>query len=111
MVALRELRARPAITKLRIEVHTDSMGSAAANERLSAERALSVARWFVVQGIGCRRLVAVGFGETRPLASNSTEDGRRQNRRTELHIAALNGRPVEKMPLDGGGRVAGDPCR
>ncbi|MCC6525687.1 MAG: OmpA family protein [Polyangiaceae bacterium] len=109
--ALAKLRARADITLLRVEVHSDSMGSEAMNQSLTEQRSLSVARWLVAHGIACRRLVPVGFGETRPIADNATEAGRAQNRRTELHVAALHGRPVGGMPIDGGGKVAGDPCR
>ncbi|MBI4957554.1 MAG: OmpA family protein, partial [Myxococcales bacterium] len=110
-VALAKLRARADITLLRIEVHSDSMGSEVMNQSLTEQRSLSVARWLVAHGTACRRLLPVGFGETRPIADNATEAGRAQNRRTELHVAALHGRPVGGMPIDGGGKVAGDPCR
>ena len=49
------------------------------------------------------RLVAVGFGAERPIADNSTAEGRAQNRRTEFKIAAVNGNPYRGVPLDGGG--------
>jgi OmpA-OmpF porin, OOP family len=107
---VRQLRAKPAITLLRIEVHSDSAGGAASNQLLTEQRALTVARWLVARGVRCRRLLPVGFGETKPIADNRTAAGRALNRRTELHVAALNGRPLNGRAVDGGGRVAGDPC-
>jgi OOP family OmpA-OmpF porin len=67
-----------------IEGHTDSIGSDAYNQALSVQRAEAVYRYLVNAGIDPERLRAVGFGETRPVASNDTESGRAQNRRVEL---------------------------
>jgi OOP family OmpA-OmpF porin len=105
------LRAKPDVTLLRVEVHSDSMGDDVANQLLSERRALTVARFLVAKGIDCRRLIAVGFGETRPIAPNTTAEGRAMNRRTTFAIAALRGRPVAGMPVDGGGKIGGDACR
>ena len=104
-------KARRDITLLRIEVHTDSTGADQANQAMSEQRALAVARWFVARGTDCKRLIPVGFGESKPLGDNTTPAGRAQNRRTTFHVAALRGRPIGGAPVDGGGRVAGDPCR
>lgn len=104
------LAARPAITLLRIEVHTDARGSSAHNVRLSGERALAIARWLVAAGVDCLRLIPVGFGETRPIAAGDTAEGRAMNRRTVFVNAALKGKPIGGMPVDGGGIVGGDPC-
>ena len=105
------LDAKPYITLLRIEVHSDAQGNAQFNQALTEKRALSVARALVGRGISCNRLIPVGFGETKPIAPNSTAEGRVQNRRTVFVNAALRGRPIGGMPVDGGGKVAGDPCR
>ncbi len=70
--------------KLRIEGHTDNVGAAAANKVLSQKRAETVRAWLVGQGIAADRLTAQGFGDTKPVADNSTEDGRAKNRRVEL---------------------------
>lgn len=104
------LNQRKDVTLLRIEGHTDSDGDDASNQLLSERRAMSVARWLVAKGHDCKRLIAVGFGETKPVADNSTPDGKAQNRRTSFFIAAINGKAVDGAPVDGGGKVAGDPC-
>jgi len=70
--------------KLRIEGHTDNQGQAAANQGLSEKRAQAVLGWLVANGVEMSRLTAKGFGQTKPIADNSTEDGRAKNRRVEL---------------------------
>ena len=69
------------------EGHTDSKGTDAYNQRLSERRAKSVKDYLVRGGIPASRIRTVGYGESRPVASNDTEDGRAQNRRVELRIA------------------------
>jgi outer membrane protein OmpA-like peptidoglycan-associated protein len=75
-------------TTIRVEVagHTDNIGSDAYNQQLSQRRAKSVVDYFVSQGVSVDRLKAVGYGKTKPVASNKTEEGRAENRRVELHI-------------------------
>lgn len=70
--------------KLRIEGHTDNVGTAKKNQALSLARAQSVAAALVLQGVAKDRLVAVGMGDTKPLADNASPDGRAKNRRVEL---------------------------
>jgi outer membrane protein OmpA-like peptidoglycan-associated protein len=72
---------------LRVEGHTDSTGSPDYNQRLSERRAQSVRDFLAQQGIDGRRMVAVGYGLTRPVADNSTREGRAKNRRVEIVIA------------------------
>jgi outer membrane protein OmpA-like peptidoglycan-associated protein len=74
-------------TVLVVEGHTDSTGSAAHNKKLSEERAQSVIKTLVSDGVDRSRLTFKGWGEDKPLESNSTADGRTQNRRVEVHIA------------------------
>ena len=105
------LDAKPQITKLRIEGHTDNVGTPASNLTLSQARAYAVAKWLVAKGVRCNRLIAVGFGDTRPVADNATEDGRAQNRRTMFVNAELKGSPIAGMPIDGGGTLAPDACK
>jgi OOP family OmpA-OmpF porin len=79
------LRGEP---NLRAEIagHTDSSGSDDYNLSLSQQRAESVLRFLVEQGIDTRRLVARGYGEARPVADNSTAVGREFNRRVEFTV-------------------------
>jgi outer membrane protein OmpA-like peptidoglycan-associated protein len=73
--------------KLEAEGHTDSVGSDEYNERLSENRAASVRDYMVQQGVSMNSIVASGFGETTPVASNDTATGRQQNRRVELVVS------------------------
>lgn len=70
----------------RVEVagHTDNVGTAEANQKLSQERAQAVLAALVQRGIPASRLVATGYGQTTPVADNRTEEGRAKNRRVEL---------------------------
>jgi OOP family OmpA-OmpF porin len=71
---------------VRVEGHTDSTGPDAYNQGLSERRAASVRKYLVDHGIGAARLTSVGFGESRPIATNDTREGRALNRRVELHV-------------------------
>ncbi|WP_419149127.1 OmpA family protein [Pseudoalteromonas 'SMAR'] len=73
-------------TYLNIIGHTDSTGTASFNQTLSEQRAESVKRYLLSQQVLAARLYAEGMGETQPIASNSTEQGRAQNRRVEIKI-------------------------
>jgi len=77
------LREHPSIT-LEVQGHTDSQGADAANMKLSQARAEAVVRYLVDHGIQGSRLTAKGYGETRPMESNRTSQGRAINRRIEL---------------------------
>lgn len=105
------LEAKPGITLLRIEGHTDNVGIAADNQRLSEARSMAVAQWLIAKGTSCKRLLPVGFGDSKPIADNKTPEGREQNRRTAFVNAELKGKAIGGMPVDGGGKVAGDPCK
>ena len=71
--------------RFRIEGHTDSTGSAERNQSLSQERAQSVMNYLIEKGIPSNRMTAIGYGEDRPIADNNTREGRRTNRRVEIH--------------------------
>lgn len=71
---------------LSLEGHTDNVGSAAFNQKLSEDRAASVARALQSRGVAAERLKTVGYGFGRPLAPNDTETGRRLNRRVEIIV-------------------------
>jgi outer membrane protein OmpA-like peptidoglycan-associated protein len=73
--------------KLQVEGHTDSVGDAAYNQRLSENRADSVRTYLVGQGLASNAIGMAGFGENQPVASNDTPNGRQQNRRVELVVA------------------------
>lgn len=74
------------LVRVRIEGHTDSTGGAAYNQALSERRAQTVETYLVGRGVDRARLEAEGFGETKPAASNETEDGRGLNRRIEFSV-------------------------
>ena len=73
-------------TIFHIEGHTDSTGSADYNEKLSRERAASVEAWLEENGVPSSRLTSEGYGESRPIATNSTAAGRQDNRRVEISL-------------------------
>jgi len=72
--------------RLRIAGHTDSKGSDDYNQKLSESRAQSVVDYLIVQGVAAGRLEAKGYGETQPIATNDTAEGRQRNRRTEFEV-------------------------
>jgi outer membrane protein OmpA-like peptidoglycan-associated protein len=73
-------------TTLTVVGHTDSVGANAYNQRLSEERALSVAHYLEGKRVNSMRLATAGKGETQPIASNSSESGRQANRRVEIYV-------------------------
>lgn len=79
------LKENPTIT-IEIQGHTDNVGSASANEALSANRAYTVKAFLEEKGIDGKRITAKGFGPNKPIAENTTELGRAKNRRTEFLI-------------------------
>jgi OOP family OmpA-OmpF porin len=80
------LKANPDIPRVRVEGHTDNVGSAAYNRDLSQRRAQSVVSALVKRGIAAATLLPVGYGFDRPVASNDTAKGRALNRRVEFTI-------------------------
>ena len=74
--------------KIQVEGHTDTIGTASENSKLSENRAKSVVNYLLTKHITSQRLLAKGFGATKPIADNKTEEGRAQNRRTEIKIIA-----------------------
>jgi len=73
-------------SKVMVEGHTDNVGSADFNQKLSEQRAKAVMQYLVERGINASRLQAIGYGLTKPVADNKTEEGRAKNRRVELVI-------------------------
>ncbi|MBK7761731.1 MAG: OmpA family protein [Deltaproteobacteria bacterium] len=80
------LAQNPQITLLRVEGHTDDQGADLNNLKLSQGRAEEVRNYLIQRGVSPDRLVAAGFGEGQPVASNKTEDGRATNRRVEFIV-------------------------
>jgi len=81
--AYNSMRGNPEI-EVEIHGHTDNVGKPSYNLRLSQARANSVKKWLVKKGISASRITARGFASVRPIATNSTEEGRVRNRRIEL---------------------------
>lgn len=105
------LKAKPEVTLLRVEGHTDTGGDTVRNMELSKLRAQAVSQWIVSQGVDCKRLIAVGFGETRLLIDPEVTDmDKETNRRVQFVNAELNSKPIGGFPIDGGGESAGDTC-
>jgi len=73
-------------TKISIQGHTDNTGDSVSNERLSVNRANAVMKWLTDNGISNSRLEASGYGQTRPITTNATDEGRETNRRIEFII-------------------------
>ena len=73
-------------TRIQVNGYTDSTGNDAHNQELSQRRADAVAQYLIAQGVSSSRIVANGFGSSNPIASNSTQEGRLQNRRVEIKI-------------------------
>jgi outer membrane protein OmpA-like peptidoglycan-associated protein len=77
-------------SKMVVEGHTDSQGSAAANQELSQKRAQAVRDYLVSRGIAGDRVTAQGFGPTRPVGENTSAEGRANNRRVEIVVQPKN---------------------
>jgi OOP family OmpA-OmpF porin len=88
------LNKHPEITKVRIEGHTDSKASPKHNMKLSQDRAASVQQYLVDHGVAADRLTTKGFGETKPIADNGTEEGRAKNRRVDFKIVKRTNTPA-----------------
>lgn len=93
------LAKQPTITLLRIEGHVTDAPDEQSRLVLSLKRSLTVARWLVEHGVECKRLIPVGFGSSKP----RHPPGDTRNERIEFVNAALRGRPIGGLPVDGGG--------
>jgi len=74
--------------KVQISGHTDNVGKKEANQLLSLNRAKSVVNYLIGKGITINRLLPKGFGDTKPVASNDTDEGKSLNRRTEINVVS-----------------------
>ncbi len=80
------LKLNPQIHRVQVEGHTDAVGGDAYNQRLSESRAKAVVAYLASKGVPSDRLSAAGYGRSRPIADNSTAEGRAKNRRTEFTV-------------------------
>ncbi len=80
-----EIQTRASTARYTIVGHTDSTASNEYNQELSERRARAVASYLISKGVASAQLSILGLGETRPVASNSTEAGKAQNRRVEIY--------------------------
>ena len=97
------LEQSPRVTRLRIEGHTNNVRPSEQSLQLSGQRALAVKNWLRQNGINEGRLLAVGFGDSQPIASNADPAGQAQNERIAFRIAELDGKPyLGADPLAGG---------
>ena len=105
--ALAEMKAyleqNTRVTRLRIEGHTNNTRAPDASLQLSGQRAQTIKQWLRANGIHEGRLLAVGFGDTQPIASNADAPGQAQNERIAFRIAELDGKPyLGTDPVAGG---------
>lgn len=99
------LKKNPDVSRIRLEGHTDSRASDEFNQDLSERRAITVANWLVDHGLDHNRILAVAFGESRPLTRNDTPAGRQENRRTAFRPAEVDGRRFRGEDPTAGGLV------
>ena len=88
--AIKEILKNYPNAKFSIEGHTDSDGSDKLNQKLSEDRANAVRNALIARGVNPNNLTSVGFGETKPVATNKTKEGKAENRRTEVkHVGSI----------------------
>jgi OOP family OmpA-OmpF porin len=93
--AIKEILKNYPYAKFEVNGHTDNVGKPAANKKLSEARAKAVVDALVSRGVKAENLTAKGFGDTKPVASNKTAQGRAENRRTEvIYVAGPSGMKV-----------------
>jgi OOP family OmpA-OmpF porin len=73
-------------TGISIQGHTDNVGDSLFNQRLSLDRVNAVRDWLVNHGASPKRITTIGYGQSRPISSNATEEGRAKNRRIEFIV-------------------------
>jgi len=85
------LTEHPELELVEVQGHTDDTGTAELNRTLAHDRAAAVVQWLVGHGIAASRLSGKGYGQARPIADNTTEEGRAKNRRVEFVILERGG--------------------
>jgi len=106
------IKDHPSLKKIRVEGHASSEGNDDYNMRLSDARAKAVRDYLIKEGgVAADRLEAKGFGETKPIASNDTEEGKEQNRRVEFNIVQQDAaaRKAEAAAAPAAGTPAAEP--
>ena len=88
------LRDNPHVKLVEVEGHTSNDGALERNNAIAQERAESVMQWLVAHGVAAGRLRAKGYGPSKPLADNGTEEGREKNRRVEFAIIKEDAPPA-----------------
>ncbi|HRE91815.1 MAG TPA: OmpA family protein [Myxococcota bacterium] len=96
---VRILSENPQVNLVRIEGHTDNIGTRAYNAGLSDRRSKAVMAYLVKKGIEKKRMTAKGYGFDFPIDTNSTQEGRDKNRRVEFNILEIDGKPVENQVI------------
>jgi OOP family OmpA-OmpF porin len=91
------------ISLLRVEGHSNGADN---DQELSEKRALAAGKWLTDNGIDCKRLIIVGFGNTKPVSEDES-----QNNRISFVNVELRGKVIGGLPADGGGKVVAEPCR
>ena len=84
-----EMMLKNPTMKIRVNGHTDNIGTESDNLKLSLDRSLSVKNYLVEHSIGAERITNKGFGESKPIDNNTSETGKANNRRTEIEILSL----------------------
>lgn len=95
------LMQRASQVHLTVQGHTDAVGDAAANKKLSQERAQSVVDYLVSKGVDPAQLQAVGYGQEKPVADNSTKEGQFKNRRIEFEVLNTENGKVRDVSSEG----------
>lgn len=109
LIVKQYLDDKPYITLLRIEAHTNSSISNA--QKLTESSSLAVYQKLIALGVDCKRLVAVAFGNSKPIADNSSAERKLKNDRITLVNVALRNTVIGGLPIDGGGFVVSKTCQ
>jgi len=96
---VRILTENPQVNLIRVEGHTDNVGTRVYNAGLSDRRAKSIQKYLFSKGVAANRLIAKGYGFDFPIDTNATQDGRDRNRRVEFNILEIDGKPVENQVI------------
>jgi OmpA-OmpF porin, OOP family len=95
------LGEHPEVELVEVQGHTDETGTPDLNRQLGQERAARVVTWLVEHGVRRERLLAKGYGFDRPIADNTTEEGRKQNRRVEFRVLRKKSSAPSEPPVKG----------